>query len=382
MICPGCGKLLPDGSRFCDDCGARLAEAPVSASPVFSEAPAAELESPAPKKKARWLLPLILGLVLVAAAALFLIWFFGDARAYNQAQALFEKGQYGQAESAFRSLGDYEDSAARADECRYQQARAAFDNGNYTLAQALFEALGNYEDSAEQVKACRYQLARQAFDKGDWEDAAAKFEALGDYSDSAEQLKACRYQQGLQLFEAGDLDGAAAVFQALGDYSDSAAWLIKCRPSPVGTWVGKINLAEAAGQQLGELAPYLADANVELVLELREDNSFTLTLDATVIMPLLKDAFLAYLNDMLSDLGMTAEDFEAMTGQSLDALIDEALAEMDTESLIQNISGTYTVDGEALVLSASGSIPINGTWEGDKLVLHEGDLGDIAFTRR
>ena len=57
MICPGCGKLLPDGSRFCDDCGARLAEAPVSASPVFSEAPAAELESPAPKKKARWLLP-------------------------------------------------------------------------------------------------------------------------------------------------------------------------------------------------------------------------------------------------------------------------------------------------------------------------------------
>ena len=170
MVCPYCGNQVPKNSLFCDNCGSRLAQAPQDAPPAY-KSPAADppvaphswpsgYSAPpaptAPQKKRRWLLPLIIGLaVLAVAAAGFTLWFFSDARAYGQAQSLFEKG-------------------------------------NYALAQTQFEALGGYSDSAEQVKACRYQQARQAFDRGDAEAAAEIFEALGDYQDSADWLLKCR----------------------------------------------------------------------------------------------------------------------------------------------------------------------------------------------
>ncbi len=346
MICPNCGKQLPDFSRFCDDCGAPLGAAPQAAAPAYAAAPAPAPVSPAPKKKNRWVLPVILAVVLLAAAAVFLLWFFGDGRAYNQAQALYEKGEYTQAENAFRSLGDYKDSADRVNDCRYRQALAAYDKGNYALAKAQFESLGAYKDSAEQVKACRYQLALQAFDKGDTE-------------------------------------AAAEVFEALGDYKDSADWLLKCRPAtPAGTWYAQINLAEVAGDELGELAAYLGDANVDLILELKDDNSFTLQMDGTAMLPVLKDAFRAYLNDMLSSMGMTAADYEAAAGQSLDVLIDEALAELDISDLNKSVTGTYTEADGSLTLSPLLGTPLRGSWEGDSLTLTDDDIGLIRFTRR
>ena len=151
----------------------------------------------------------------------------------------------------------------------------------------------------------------------------------------------------------------------------------------VGTWQGKVNLAEVAGAELGELKDYMKDANVDFILELKSDNTFTLQMDGTALMPILKDAFRAYLDDMLSSMGMTAADYEAAAGQSVDALIDSALAEMNTDDLNKSISGTYTDDGGKLVLTPNdGSAPVNGSWEKDALTLHDDDIGDIAFTRK
>jgi outer membrane protein assembly factor BamD (BamD/ComL family) len=373
MVCPYCGNQVPKDALFCDCCGSPLSEGTVRAyshkapqppadkppahRPPAAYTPAApnawspacpEPAAPsAPQKKRRWLLPLIIGLaVLAVAAAGFALWFFSDARAYGQAQALYQQGQYAQAEASFRALGDYKDSADRVDACRYQQAKANFDRGNYALAQTQFEALGSYSDSAEQVKACRYQQAMQAFDQG-------------------------------------DTGTAAMIFEALGDYKDSADWLLKCRPAtPTGTWYAQINLAEVAGDELGELAAYLGDANVDLILELKDDNSFTLQMDGTALLPVLKDAFRAYLNDMLSSMGMTAADYEAAAGQSVDALIDEALAELDISELNESVSGTYTDADGSLTLSPFLGTPLRGSWEGDDMVLYDDDLGAIRFTRR
>lgn len=45
MFCPHCGKIVPDGSRFCDGCGAAIGGAPVvGGAPVPVETP---VETPA-----------------------------------------------------------------------------------------------------------------------------------------------------------------------------------------------------------------------------------------------------------------------------------------------------------------------------------------------
>jgi uncharacterized lipoprotein YehR (DUF1307 family) len=152
--------------------------------------------------------------------------------------------------------------------------------------------------------------------------------------------------------------------------------------SPAGTWQAKINLAEVAGDELAELKDYLKDANVDLALEMREDKTYTLSMDGTALKPVLKDAFRAYLNDMLTQMGMTAEDFESLSGQSIDAMIDEALEQMDTSELNKSVNGTYTEDGGKVTLTPESGTVLSGTWEGDTLTLHDDDLGDIAFTRK
>ena len=152
--------------------------------------------------------------------------------------------------------------------------------------------------------------------------------------------------------------------------------------SVAGTWQSKVSLVEVAGDELAELKDYMADANVDFVLEMKADKTFTMSMDATTMMPVLKDAFRAYLDDMLGQMGFTAADYEAMTGQSVDAMIDETLAGMG-DDLNKTFTGTYTEDGGKLVLNSDdGSKPIEGSWEGDTLTLHDDDIGDIAFARK
>ena len=149
-----------------------------------------------------------------------------------------------------------------------------------------------------------------------------------------------------------------------------------------GIWQGKIDLKAVAGDELGEMADYLQSADVDVILELKADKSFDLKMDASAMLPVLKDAMRAYMEDMLASMGMSVEDFEAAYGQSLDAMIDAAVQEMNTDDLNQNISGTYTEDNGKLVLTpASGSV-VNGAWSGDSLTLQEDGIGDITFARK
>ena len=76
---------------------------------------------------------------------------------YAQAEELFAKGEYARAAELYEKMGDYRDSAKKAQECRYLQADAAFAAGDYTAARDLFAALGDYQDSES-----RYVESRQA----------------------------------------------------------------------------------------------------------------------------------------------------------------------------------------------------------------------------
>ncbi len=180
---------------------------------------------------------------------------------YAQAEALLNAGDYERAESAFLLLGDYEDSAARAAECReamekqhtahlreqYDTAAALLETKSYRQARAAFLALGDFEDSADMAREALYRKARALYrfaTEHDIKGFCASFSlepngedlfylpreralALGSQGISDLQAAcgkdAFRFvnreeSEQLQLLE----DALAGIYGSLGDYKDSA----------------------------------------------------------------------------------------------------------------------------------------------------------------
>ena len=167
------------------------------------------------KKKAprKWLLPI--------ACILLICGIFGVKQAaeasrtskYRSAQQMMDRGLYFLAEGAFEALGDYSDSAEKAQEAgrlleqsrkeqSYQDAQALMDGRDYSAAAEAFEALGDYADSASKVQEARqaleltetesaYQDAQVLMDDGKYMQAMWAFNAL-DYRDSQEKSQEAR----------------------------------------------------------------------------------------------------------------------------------------------------------------------------------------------
>ena len=164
------------------------------------------------KKKAprKWLLPI--------ACILLICGIFGVKQAaeasrtskYRSAQQMMDRGLYFLAEGAFEALGDYSDSAEKAQEAgrlleqsrkeqSYQDAQALMDGRDYSAAAEAFEALGDYADSASKVQEAHrlqameadYQAAQALMDDGKYMQAMWAFKAL-DYLDSQEKTQEAR----------------------------------------------------------------------------------------------------------------------------------------------------------------------------------------------
>ena len=159
---------------------------------------------------------------------------------YKKAEELLAQGRYEEAEAAFLALGDYQDSAERAKDCRYQQGLSLMAEGRYEEATELFKALGGYQDSTALFNDCRYQQAMGLMDEGRFRDAESLLRKLGDYRDSAEKMAECReqirqqelaeqYQAALDEMEAGKYEDALRAFEALDGYGESAGKIEECR---------------------------------------------------------------------------------------------------------------------------------------------------------
>jgi hypothetical protein len=169
---------------------------------------------------------------------------------------------YLSAAEAFEALGDYEDSASRAQQCReqltlrnetllkedYAAAQALLENGHYSEARAAFLALGDYEDSAEQAKEAAFRKGEALFlfldshsvrgvtavlsmEAGQESLVALPRDQLLSLGVSGlEELRACFGQDPVRFVSSEDGDGpsqhleeaAAALLRDLGDYRSSA----------------------------------------------------------------------------------------------------------------------------------------------------------------
>ena len=111
---------------------------------------------------------------------------------------------------------------------QYQNAQTLFDAGQYGEASAAFEALGTYADSEDKVVFSKYARASKAMDDQEYAFAVTLFEGLGDYSDSYDRARECRYLQAVLVQESGDIKKAVELYGQLGHYKDSLARLKTC----------------------------------------------------------------------------------------------------------------------------------------------------------
>ena len=150
-----------------------------------------------------------------------------------------EWAQY--AYDAFKSLGDYKDSAERAAvyENQYAEAVSKREAGEFDAAIALFTELGSYSDSSAQVQetenAKAYAAAVLLMASEKYEEAITAFNALNGYSDSTAKIDECNtailereYQKALKLMTDEKYEDAIQAFEALNGYSDSAMKISEC----------------------------------------------------------------------------------------------------------------------------------------------------------
>ncbi len=266
MYCRKCGNQMPDGEKFCNQCGTPVS--PDDASPLQEQPgvmpvyPAGaeqggayvppmydaggsgrRTDKPKPdsRKKLRTML-IIAGGVLVLAAAVLIPVLIEKAHSdrYEAAFAMMDSGDFGEAKAEFIELGEYRESPDMAEECQdtmdYNAAVAFQDAGEFEQARDAFAALGSFKDADEKSAECQntldYNAAAVLMDAGSNEQARDAFTTLGSFLDSADLAAECQnridYDAAAELMDAQNYEAALTAFTALGYYSDASDMAMEC----------------------------------------------------------------------------------------------------------------------------------------------------------
>ena len=152
-------------------------------------------------------------------------------------------------------------------------------------------------------------------------------------------------------------------------------------PTPAtiyGTWEGTLDMTDKLIEEVDDeaFAKYLKSFPMIVTVTFNEDNTCHLVADGTGAADNLKDAMSQYLVDMVKEqtgMEMSLEEIEQLAGFSVSDYVDEMI-----QDLLTTADETYTLDGNHFVLSNSG----DGEFNGDVMVLHADDLGDITLNRK
>ena len=184
-------------------------------------------------KKAKSHKGLVLVVLILALAGLFAAYKYVpnliNNYKYNKAADLVESGNYSEAVTAFKELGDYADSKEMATECEYNHALKLEEAGEFAEAKLIFQSLDIYADSRTRAQSCAYSEAKEALESKDFEAASKLFTELDDYGDSKEMVKECSYKQALALMEEKEYKRAIEILTTIRKYSDSKEKILEAK---------------------------------------------------------------------------------------------------------------------------------------------------------
>ena len=132
---------------------------------------------------------------------------------YAAAQEQLVKGQYDEAAAGFAELGKYRDAEEKVVQCAWDEADALFDMGQYAEAAQAYDALGDHE----KMLLSTYKQAEKQAEAGKYRSAAELYMSIADYADSRER----HYQAGVLARENDELADACAIFGEDIEYGDS-----------------------------------------------------------------------------------------------------------------------------------------------------------------
>lgn len=159
--------------------------------------------------------------------------------------------------------------------------------------------------------------------------------------------------------------------------------IVFTRAGFLGTWSGKLYLADLMElNEDDEMYPYLKNVSLDVNVELRADGTYTLSLDGTTIVPTIKAAMRAYIEDVCKQNNTTVEAFEEAAGKPLDEYLDDALSEMDLDELTDSVDGEYAVKNGKVLFDGEQNGMLSGMWFGNTLILPLDESHNIVLTRK
>ena len=168
-------------------------------------------------------------------------------RTYKDAVRYMEDSYYAKAEAAFRSLGHYEDSEERADECAaimeelYGKAIDRINAKNYVAAGETLKKIYGYKDTADLLLMCegiiadekylaRYEQAESYLSDGNYAEAINLFIEISSYKDSESRA----VESAVEMFNRGTAEEAAEAYRLLStmpkDFANAESALEELRP--------------------------------------------------------------------------------------------------------------------------------------------------------
>ena len=165
-------------------------------------------------------------IIVIIAVIAAIAGYIGTAnmRAYSRAKKSYDAGEYNTAYEALTALGDYQDSAALADECMYHMAESDYQAEDYAAAKDKYQSIAEYKDSAEKVKDCEYQLSTDGsfmreLAKGleeRWEQNSEDEKRGGAYDEPGSMENYCNIELNhVEKFETEQFDNAELGKDAL-----------------------------------------------------------------------------------------------------------------------------------------------------------------------
>jgi hypothetical protein len=183
------------------------------------------------------------------------------------------------------------------------------------------------------------------------------------------------YEDGVLVIE----DDLATMTFEKGDPEDFAA---PEQPDAgiVDVWVGTLDIKPSIEESAPELGALLESAPVNVSLEMREDGSYTMQLDASPILPGMRSAMYASFQKMCEENELSMEQLAESYGRSLEEVVDDTIESLALDELNQTLEGVYEMkDGEVIWDKNSEETP--GQYTGDTLVRTLKRFGEVTLKR-
>lgn len=168
---------------------------------------------------------LCIAVLLIAAAGAFVLFayprFVEPVVKYNEAQSLYESGDYLRSAMQFSALGGKRDSAQKAADAWCSAGEAALARGDAETAYACFKSAGMPE--AEQIRQdeCFFELGKNAYAAGDYNRAEICFDSITDKAGFAARTDEVRIAAAESFLSAGEMPQAMRCFSLCSDESKS-----------------------------------------------------------------------------------------------------------------------------------------------------------------